>query len=384
MKTDLETSTAIRDPQPGDGLENLDTPAVVIDLDRMENNIREWQSWMDQHSVRFRPHIKTHKIPEIALLQIKAGASGIVCAKVSEAEPFAAAGVRDICIAYPVFGEVKWRRIAEMAKLGVQVTVNCDNEAAARGLSAAAAAADVILSVQVDIDTGLNRGGIPFSDVANIERLSRTIHELPGLRFDGITSFRSTSYPNATNAQGSGHEEGRLLVELANTLRRNGVEVRSITAGSTPTGRWVAEVEGVTEVRAGTYIFNDLMQLRMGAARRDQLAMSVLCAVVSRGKNGRVTIDGGSKTFSGDVPKSGVDPATASSLAEAIDRPILVERLSEEHGIARSQCDVELGEKIRFVPYHACTCLNMAEKVVGIRGQTIELVWPIAARGLRA
>jgi D-serine deaminase-like pyridoxal phosphate-dependent protein len=384
MKTDQVTRTAIRDPHPGDALDTLDTPVVVIDLDRMENNIREWQSWMDQHSVRFRPHIKTHKIPEIALLQINAGASGIVCAKISEAEPFAAAGVRDICIAYPVFGTLKWRRIAEMAASGVRVTVNCDNETAARGLSEAASAANVTLNLQVDIDTGLNRGGIPFSDVAVIESLSRVIQSLPGLRFDGITTFRSNSYPNASNAQDSGHDEGRLLVELAKILRTKSIEVRNITAGSSPTGRWVAEVGGITEVRAGTYIFNDLMQLRMGAARRDQLAISVLCTVVSRGKNGRVTIDGGSKTFSGDIPKPAVDRGAASPIAEAIDLPIFVERLSEEHGIARSECDVELGEKIRFVPYHACTCLNMADKVVGVRGETVEVVWPIAARGLRA
>jgi D-serine deaminase-like pyridoxal phosphate-dependent protein len=376
--------TTIRDPQPGDSLDSLDTPVVVVDLDRMTSNIREWQSWMDGHSVRFRPHIKTHKIPEIARLQVAAGATGIVSAKISEAEPFAAAGIRDICIAYPVFGEMKWRRIAAMARLGVRVTVNCDNEEAAKGLSAAASAANVTIHLQIDVDSGLHRGGIPFSDGGAIAGLARAIRELPGLQFDGITTFRATSFENATNAQDAGHEEGHLLVEIADKLRSAGIEVHNVTAGSTPTGRSVAEVKGITEVRAGTYVFNDLMQLGMGSARTNQLAISVLCSVVSLGQNNRVTIDGGSKTFSGDLPKQVEMANKPSPIAQAVDHPILVERLSEEHGVARAECHVALGSKLRFFPYHACTCLNMTDKVVGVRSNRVEVVWPVIARGLRA
>jgi len=377
------TTTKTRSPQPGDSINSLDTPAVIVDLDRLERNIREWQSWTDRHSVRFRPHIKTHKIPEIALLQIAAGASGIVCAKISEAEPFAAAGIRDICIAYPVFGELKWQRIAEMARHGVRMTVNCDNEAAAKGLSTAATAADVTIQVQIDVDSGLNRGGIPFSNVVAIERLAWVIHDLPGIEFDGITTFRATSYPNAANARDAGHEEARLLVEVSNKLKLSGFEVKNVTAGSTPTGRWVAEVEGITEVRAGTYVFNDLMQLGMESARNHQLALSVLCTVVSQGLDRRITIDGGSKTFSGDVPKVNANASRPLPIAQAMDYPIFVERLSEEHGVARAECDVDLGAKLRFFPYHACTCLNMSDKLVGIRKEKVEVVWPVAARGLR-
>ena len=375
--------TLTRDPRPGDSLEFLDTPVVVIDLERLNRNIREWQSWMDEHSVKFRPHIKTHKIPEIAQLQIAAGATGIVCAKSSEAEPFAAAGIRDICIAYPVFGELKWQRIAAMAKLGVRMTVNCDNEEAARGLSAAASAANVTIYVQIDIDSGMHRGGIPFTNVAEIEQLARIIRDQPGLQFDGITTFRATSFENAQNACDAGHEEAQLLVQIAEKLRSAAIEVRNVTAGSTPTGRSVAEVKGITEVRAGTYVFNDLMQLGAGSARNDQLAISVLCSVVSRGNN-RVTIDGGSKTFSGDVPKQNANAGTSAPLAQALDQPIFVERFSEEHGVARSECNVELGAKLRFLPYHACTCLNMTDKVVGIRNNRVEVVWAVKARGLRA
>jgi D-serine deaminase-like pyridoxal phosphate-dependent protein len=371
---------ASTDAALGAPVATLDTPAVLIDLDRMERNIRDWQAAMDRAGVRFRPHIKTHKIPEIGLMQVRAGACGIVSAKVSEAEPFAAAGVRDICIAYPVFGEAKWRRIAEMARRGVRITVNCDSEAAARGLAQAASEAKVTINVQVDVDTGMHRGGIPISDFETVERLARTIARLPGLAFDGITTFRSLSYANAAAPKEAGQEEARLVVEVAERLRAKGIDVRNVTAGSSPTGRSVAGVKGITEVRAGTYVFNDLMQLGLGAAGEDQLALTILCTVVSNVERGRLTVDGGSKTFSGDAPTRMDRPAV---IARALNRPIFVERLSEEHGVARTEAEVRLGEKIRFVPYHVCTCVNLTDRVFGIRRDQVEVVWGVAARGLR-
>jgi D-serine deaminase-like pyridoxal phosphate-dependent protein len=371
--------------QSGGLVGELDTPATLVDLDRLEANIRDWQAVMDRHGVAFRPHVKTHKIPEIARMQIAAGARGIVCAKVSEAEPFADAGVRDICLAYPVFGAPKWQRIARLAARGVRMTVNCDNEEAARGIAAGAVAAGAVVNLQIDVDSGLHRGGIPASDVAAIERLSRVIMELPGVTFDGVTTFRSSGFEGAPAALAdAGHDEGRTIVAVAEHLRRSGIEVREVTAGSTPTGRFVAEVPGVTEVHSGTYALNDLMQLGLGVAAEDRLALSVLCTVVSHMAPERLTIDAGSKTFSGDF--GGFGPGlSAPAIARAVDRPIVVERLSEEHGMARVEAGAhaELGEKIRFVPYHACTCVNMTDEIVGVRGDRVEVVWPVRARGLR-
>jgi D-serine deaminase-like pyridoxal phosphate-dependent protein len=370
-------------PKDGSSLYDLDTPATLIDLDRLEKNIREWQASAIQHGVRFRPHIKTHKIPEIARMQIAAGACGIVSAKVSEAEPFAEAGVDDICIAYPVFGEVKWQRLAELAKRARRVTVNCDSEEAAGGLSKAAAKAGVTIHVQIDIDSGLHRGGISSEDQAAIERLAAVIVSSPGLRLAGITTYRSSGFPGAPNARDAGHAEGRLLVEIADRLRARGIEVSEVTAGSTPTGKWVAEVAGITEVRAGNYVFNDLMQLDHGIANEDQLALSVLCTVVSTNGGGRVTIDGGTKTFSGDAGGVGMGRAVPGTIARAMDRQIFVERMNEEHGIARTEENVKLGEKVRFFPYHACTCANLNNQIVGFRGERVEVVWDVRARGLR-
>jgi len=351
----------------------------VVDLDRLQKNISGWQAAMDKCGVKFRPHIKTHKTAEIALMQMAAGARGIICSKISEAEPFAAAGIDDICIAYPVFGEPKWRRIAEMAKQGVRMTVNCDNAVSAQGLSAAAVVAKVTINIQLDLDTGLHRGGVPVADISAIERLARTIRQLPGLEFDGITTFRSMATQETRTPQDAGHDEGRVMVSVAEKLRGAGIEVREVTAGSTPTGKYVAEVPGITEARAGTYVFNDLMQLASGA-QEDELALTVLCAVVSHNAREWLTVDGGSKTFSGDMPRGPVRAA----IARALDRKISVERLSEEHGVARVEGgDAELGEKLRFIPYHVCTCVNLSDYLVGVRGDRVETVWPVVARGMR-
>ncbi len=362
---------------------DLDTPTTLIDLDRLERNIREWQAHANQCGVQFRAHIKTHKIPEIARMQIAAGARGIVCAKVSEAEPFADAGVEDICIAYPVVGEVKWKRLAALASRIRRLTVNCDSAEAAQGLSKAASEAGTTIHIHIDIDSGLHRGGVPAEDQVAIAHLATAIKSLPGLHLAGITTYRSGSFPGAPNPKDAGHGEGQLLVEVANRLRASGIEVGEIAAGSTPTGKWVAQVAGVTEIRAGNYVFNDLMQLDHNIASEDQLALSVLCTVASTNGSGRVTIDGGTKTFSGDAGGVGSGRAAPATIARAVDRRIYVERLNEEHGMARADENIKLGEKIRFYPYHACTCANLNDEILGFWGERVEVVWPVRARGLR-
>jgi D-serine deaminase-like pyridoxal phosphate-dependent protein len=371
--------------QIGDRVEDLDTPLILADLDRMERNIRDWQSWMDGHGVGFRVHVKTHKVPEIALLQMGAGARGICCAKISEAEPFAAVGIDDICIAYPVFGEQKWARVAEMAERGARMTVNCDGEEAVRQASEAAAARGVVLNLQIDVDSGMHRGGIEIDDVDRIERLARAIGTLPGVDFDGLTTHRSYFFEGKRSREQEGHAEGRLLVDIAERLRSRGLEVRELSAGGSFTGKYVAEVAGITESRAGTYVFYDLMHLNEGSAGEDQLALTALCRVVSRWGDGGLTIDGGSKTFSGDrgVVGAGNAQDAPPAMTHSTDNRVVIERLTEEHGMGRAEGDVALGEKLRFYPFHACTCCNLTNEIVGVRGGRVESVWRVAARGLR-
>jgi D-serine deaminase-like pyridoxal phosphate-dependent protein len=371
--------------QIGDRVEDLDTPLILADLDRMERNIRDWQSWMDEHRVAFRVHVKTHKVPEIALLQMAAGARGICCAKISEAEPFAAVGIDDICLAYPIFGPRKWARVAEMADRGVRMTANCDSEEAVQQASEAAAARSVVLHLQIDVDSGMHRGGVEMDDVDRIEHLARAIGDLPGVEFDGLTTHRSYFFEGKRGLREEGHTEGQLLVDIAERLRSRGIEVREVSAGGSFTGRYVAEVPGVTESRAGTYVFYDAMHLNEGSASEDQLALTALCQVVSRwGENG-VTIDGGSKTFSGDrgVVGSGNAQGAPPAMTWSTDNRVVIERLTEEHGMGRTEGDVARGEKLRFYPFHACTCCNLTNEIVGVRGGRVESVWRVAARGLR-
>lgn len=369
----------------GQSVDELDTPTILADLDRMEANIRDWQTWMDERGVKFRVHVKTHKVPEIALLQIQAGARGICCAKISEAEPFAAAGIDDIALAYPIFGEEKWRHVAEMAGRGVRMTANTDSEEGARQASDAAAAAGVTIHLQIDVDSGMHRGGIPQEQVDRIESLARLIQSLPGLDFDGLTTHRSYFFEGKRSREEEGRHEGQLLVDIAERLRAKGIEVRELSAGGSFTGKYVAEVPGITESRAGTYVFYDLMHLYEESCTEDQLALSALCRVNSLwGENG-LTIDGGTKTFSGDRGVVGTGNAIGPppSMSFAVGRKVFIERLTEEHGMGRADEPVELGERIRFYPYHACTCCNLTNDIVGFRDGKVETVWQVAARGLR-
>ncbi len=382
----VQPGTGARGAMEGLPVDELDTPCLLVDLDRLERNIQRWQAEIEAHGVSLRAHIKTHKVPDIALAQLEAGAKGIAAAKVSEAEVFAAHGCRDIVIAYPVIGTPKWERIAALAGDGTAVTVNVDSDIAALGLSTAAAARGVTVGVQIEIDTGFHRCGFDPIDIEGIKRLADFILSLPGLELDGITTHRGVFFDGSDvlSVEQAGHAEGEQMVALAGVLRAAGLPVPEVTAGGTITGRAVAAVKGITEVRAGTYVFNDLMQIGFGSAREEDLALTVLCTVVSHQTSDRATVDGGSKTFSGDRGFIGGGSTPDAGLARALGRDIVLERMSEEHGMVRIGDDtVTVGEKVAFVPTHACTCVNLSDELVGIRGGHVERVWPILARGHR-
>jgi D-serine deaminase-like pyridoxal phosphate-dependent protein len=262
--------------------------------------------------------------------------------------------------------------------------VNVDSEHQARGLSAAAVAAGVAIRVQIEIDSGLHRVGLDPDDYAAIEGFARAIDALPGIELDGVTTHRGKfgeRLERMTNAE-AGHEEGSILVGLAERLRADGHPTPNVTAGGTVTGRGVAEVPGVTEVRAGTYVFSDAMQVAAGSAQPGDVALSILATVISTRRAGWTTVDAGSKTFSGD---RGVVDGSASpgGISECVDLDATVMRVTEEHGMVRlgDGASVEVGQKLRFTPYHVCTAVNLADQLVGVRDGAVETVWPIRARG---
>jgi D-serine deaminase-like pyridoxal phosphate-dependent protein len=373
-----------RRPEIGAALSDLSTPAVVVDLDRLEANLRSWQAAITSAGARFRPHIKTHKIVEIAEEQLAIGACGIASAKVSEAEVFVAAGIRDIVLAYPVVGADKAERVAQMAARGTAVSVNVDSELGAESLSVAAVRHGTRIGAQLEVDTGLNRVGFRPDETSRLESLARFVMALPGLDLEGVTTHRGMGFEGAatmTRAE-AGLAEGTLLVDVAEHLRARDIPIREVTAGSTITGRAVATVPGMTEVRAGTYVFNDLMQLEYGSAVPSDLALTILCTVVSH-HGDRATIDGGSKTFAGDYRVNGPTPEE-SGYARALDRSVFVDRLSEEHGmITTGAGSVALGEKIAWIPSHVCPCVNLADEIYGVRDGLVEVVWRVEGRGKR-
>jgi D-serine deaminase-like pyridoxal phosphate-dependent protein len=240
--------------------------------------------------------------------------------------------------------------------------------------------------VNHEIDTGFHRCGVPADDLDAVEQLAHLVLALPGLDLDGITTHRGVFFQgaDAMSIDDAGREEGRLLTAVADQLRRRGVIVREVSAGGTITGMGVADVPGITEVRAGTYVFNDLMQLGFGSARIDDIALTIHCTVISTHVPGQVTIDGGSKTFSGDRGVVGGAAKASSEVARGVDGAVVLERISEEHGMARVEGGrVRIGDRLAFYPTHACTAVNLSDELVGARDGVVENVWPVLARGKR-
>jgi D-serine deaminase-like pyridoxal phosphate-dependent protein len=356
-------------------LEELETPCLVVDLDRLERNIRSWQDAVAAGGPRFRPHIKTHKTIEIARRQLDAGAAGITVAKVSEAELYVANGHDDVVVAYPVTSQRACRRLARLATRA-RVSVNVENEQAGAELSRAAAERGAEVGVYLDIDTGLGRCGVPADDPDRADRLAERLRELPGLALRGVTTYRGASY---AGAEGDVADRARQEAEAAVAAARR-LGVPEVAVGSTPTGRGAAAVDGVTEVRAGTYVFNDLMQFAHGAAAAADIALTILTTAVSAQRAGRVTVDGGSKTFSGDVV---LDGEGGRMLARSDDGSVVIDGLTEEHAVGRSSRPVEVGERIAFIPAHVCTTVNLSDRLYAVRNGDVEAVWRVAARGLR-
>jgi len=368
----------------GMSVEELPTPSLIVDIDKMQGNINSWQQHVDQYGVALRPHIKTHKVPDIAKMQIAAGAKGITSAKISEAEVFARQGINDIYIAYPIIGEDKWQGAAELAREN-RMIVGADSEIGLRGLSAAAVRAGSTIEIRVEFESGLGRSGAPREKVLELCRL---VESLPGLELNGLMTYRSIAFPGARERvfDEVGREEGNLLVEAAHEMREAGIEIKELTGGSTPTGKSVASVPGITEVRPGTYVFNDYICEMWNSATYDQCALSIITTVVSRPSETTATVDGGSKTFCGDIWPANVQ-AKGYARAAGPDAPIeaYVARMSEEHGVVNlgEGLDWNIGDRVAFHPLHVCTAVNLSDQLIGVRDGKVEVVWDVDARGKR-
>ncbi len=363
---------------------DLDTPAVLIDIDRVERNLARIANYCRQNRLALRPHTKTHKLPELAHLQLKHGASGITVAKVGEAEVMAAAGIDDILIAYPVVGPSKAARVAELAK-DRRITLSLDSEEAAAGLSRAAGAAGTSLDILVEIDTGFHRCGVaPVARMGGsllVVELARKIQSMPGLRFAGIMFYpghvrvRPAEQTPALAAQNS------IIEEALDALARAGIACPVVSGGSTPTWSNSHLMPRVTEIRSGTYIFNDRNTVHVQAAGWDDCAHSVLVTVASTAVDRQMIVDGGSKTFSSDLHMAGRE----RGYGEVLGRPDLVMKaMSEEHGHVAAPEGLKglrVGDKVRMLVNHVCACQHLHETVYLHRGEEVIDCLKVAGRG---
>jgi len=346
--------------------EDLDTPAVVVLLDRLESNIARVQGMISSHGLHNRPHIKTHKIPAIAKMQMAAGAFGLTCQKLGEAEVFIAAGIcEDYLLTYNIVGRRKTDKLMELASRVKRFAVVADNEIVLRGLSEAAQRHGRDLPLLIECDTGFGRNGVQSPQAAL--DLARLATKLPRIAFEGLMVFPNT----ASNTLAFFNK----AVEI---FERDGIPLPVLSGGGTPALNTLGDYPMMTEHRAGTYVYNDVMMVSSGVATWANCAMHVRATVVSCPSADKAIVDSGSKVLTSDH-------YYVEHYGRIVEYPgAFVAALSEEHGtVDFSQCKARprVGEVVSIIPNHCCSVSNMNDEVYGVRDGNVEVVWPVAARG---
>ncbi len=343
-----------------------ETPALVIDEAKALRNIARFQAHCDRNGLKLRPHVKTHKSVRFARAQVAAGAVGITCQKIGEAEVMAACGMDDILITYNIVGEAKLDRLRALAGRVKSLSVTADSTAVIEGLAAAFKTAPRPVHVLVECDTGGRRCGVRTPEAA--VELARTIAACPGLGFGGLMTFpaiagqrRVTDFMHAAKAG----------------IEAHGLRCAEVSSGGSP-DMWHADSGGVlTEYRAGTYVFNDRSLVARGTCAWSDCAAHVVATVVSVPAETRAIIDAGSKVLTSDL--LGLD-----GFGHIIGRPgMRITGLSEEHGVVRCDPDdrLRVGNRVRIIPNHVCVVTNMLD-FAWLQREGDELaVLPIDARG---
>ncbi|QDZ12942.1 D-TA family PLP-dependent enzyme [Devosia ginsengisoli] len=347
-------------------INELDTPAVLIDLDRVEANLSRVQAYADSHGLKLRPHIKTHKLPRFAKRAIALGAVGITVQKLGEAEVFADAGISDIFLPYNIIGPAKLARLKALHGR-IRIAVTTDSAETVEGLSRTFAGSATPLTVLVECDTGMGRCGVqsPAAAVALAEKIANS----PGLAFGGLMTYPAAGQVEANAAW---------LAAAKQALTEAGLPPSVVSNGGTPDMWRAHEVAAATEHRPGTYIYMDRSQVARGAGTFDDCALTVLATVVSRPTEDRAIVDAGSKALTSDLLGM-----TGFGLILAYPEAVIT-GLSEEHGtIDLSACasKPKIGDKLRIIPNHACVVSNLFDRVTLISGERVVETVAVDARG---
>ncbi|HEX6313786.1 MAG TPA: alanine racemase [Gemmatimonadaceae bacterium] len=358
-------------------LDQLETPCALVDLDRLAHNLDRMAAYCVLHGLALRPHVKTHKSPRIAAEQLRLGAAGLTCATPRELEVMAET-CDDLLLAHPPVGAARLRRVLSLAP-DVRLTVAIDSIEAVEALAEAADAAGRDVAVYVEIDVGMRRVGV--ADPAAAIAIARRVRALPPLVYRGIAF-----YPGHIRQHRLQQDEalGRLRDDLArwrSALGDAGLAPEVVSGGSTPAAWRMHEVTGVTEVRPGTYVYNDRATVDVGACAWEDCALTVLATVVSTAVPGQAVVDAGSKAL-GREPLPAGDQA---GYGELLDHPgIRVIRMSEEHGIldlGGSDWQPRVGDVVRIIPNHVCIVVHLNDVIHGVRSAVVETTWPVSARG---
>ena len=373
----------------GKSIMAIETPCVLLDETRLKNNIQLIAEIATAQNVCVRPHIKTHKCFDILRLQIDAGAVGITASKTDEALMFINNGVESVTIAYPLVVDSKLDRLIQACRSrDVDLRLIADSFAGVEAISRVAKRYDTKVNIFLKIDVGLHRCGLTEDDPLLME-LANAINHDPSLNFLGLLSHAGHAYgvPTADDVRQIAREECQIMDRVRRQLEHNGIEVKEISVGSTPTVLASDSYDGITEIRPGNYAFMDRTPLRLELIEPNQIALSVLATVVSANSDYFI-VDTGSKVLSSDLGAHGIAGMNGYGLAYPVDKfedkayETVVLKLSEEHGfVERRNFEIPIGSKIRVIPNHSCVAANLADTYTVIRDDEVIDQWEIHARG---
>lgn len=355
-----------------------ETPVPLVDLDRLDRNLDRMAAYARGHNLHLRPHTKTHKSPRIAAEQMARGAVGLTCATLLEAEVMAEVS-HDLLLAYPPVGDSKLQRLMALPE-SAEITVALDSAAVIEKLVDAARQHGRRVGVLVELDVGMRRIGLPGLEEA--VRLARLVAAHPPLVYRGIAFYPGHIRQHISGQAAELERLSRAVQAAVESFDQAGVRPEIVSGGSTPTIWNTHEIGGVTEIRPGTYAYNDRITAQLGACDWNDCALTILATVVSTSVRGQAVIDAGSKAL-------GREPAEnqGDGYGALLDRPeVVVRRLSEEHGVldlADTSWRPAVGDQVRVVPNHVCIAVHLHEMVYGIRGDRLEAAWPVKARGRR-
>lgn len=369
--------------------QEIPTPALIVDIDKLRYNIDEMAARGKKAGMRLRPHIKTHKTPIIAHMQLKAGAIGIACAKLGEAEVMAAAGIDDIFIPYPIVGPDKVERLLNLARWVPRISTSVDTFEAMRALDAAAVERGQRIDVIVEVEAGYHRTGV-YTDDRLLQFTKEIVTERPGLTYQGLMYMAGGTCKSAIpEEQRAGEMAGaKVATDAAAMLRKYGIETEVVAGGSTPGSRYMADLMGVTEYRPGCYVFGDMKYADLGAHTREQMSATILATVVSvpwMSEPDHFVVDAGSKTVTHS------DAAGTPGYGTLVQYPDLsITAASEEHGAVRLPPAMRkgfrmpaIGAKLDIWPNYVSDVVNMFDKMWVVQGDDVIAQWDILARGKR-